>query len=143
MTYKEKLKSEAKRLAAEANKHSILVFHEDIQGCSYNLMAKSDSHFRAEDLYPDKYFCCVGGHIHLRQRVKGNVWYVGSPFGMDWGEANQRKGYLILDTDKQKVFQIDSAIPRLYDPVWPGFEEAKPESWDGAEIRIHVPYDHS
>lgn len=143
MTDKEALKKAAKQLAKDANpKTDILVFHEELKGVRFNLSQKSDNGtVRGADLFPDKYMFCIGGHIHLQQRMGQNIWYAGSPFAMDWGEVNQRKGYLLVDTKNGRMTQLRSRIPALYDPVFPGFKEARPKNWSGAEVRIHVPYD--
>lgn len=57
------------------------------------------------------------------------------------GEANQKKGYLLLDLETKALKRIRSEIPGWYDPTWPNFEETKPESWEGAHVRIKVPCD--
>jgi DNA repair exonuclease SbcCD ATPase subunit/DNA repair exonuclease SbcCD nuclease subunit len=134
-------KSEAKTLAQmQHGGESILVFHSDLAGARYNVLSRSEStDMTVEDLYPEKYMFCIGGHLHFQHKVKGNVWYVGSPFATDWGEANQKKGYLLIDTEARTIKRIRSRIPGWYDPSWPGFEEAKPESWQGAKVRIKVP----
>ena len=134
------LRREASDLArGERDEKAILVFHSDIKAAQYNVLSRSDAGISVKDLHFSRYKFCIGGHIHLQHRVMGNVWYVGSPFATDWGEANQRKGYLIYDTKTEKLEQIRSEIPGWYDPSWPGFEEAKPENWKGSRIRIKVP----
>jgi len=144
MTDKDELKRAAKELSLDANPlSSILVFHEDIKGCYYNLMTKSEGKITPNDLCPDRYLFCIGGHIHLQHRVKGNIWYAGSPFAMDWGEANQIKGYLLVDTKTKEIKQIPSQYPGLYDPLWPDFDKVKRKDWTGAEVRVHVQYDNS
>ena len=135
------LKREAHDLAKKANENSILIFHCDLKNARYNVLSRSAVDLSVEDLYPDKYMFCVGGHLHFQHKVADNIWYVGSPFAMDWGEANQRKGYLLIDTLKKTIKRIRSKIPGWYDPNWPGFEESKPESWKGAKVRIKVPCD--
>lgn len=119
----------------------VLVFHADLKKAKYNVLSYSEGSEKISvaDLHADKYQFCIGGHIHFQQRVHGNVWYVGSPFATDWGEANQQKGYLLVDTKEKSLKQIRSAIPGWYDPGWPGFEEAKPKSWEGTRVRIKVP----
>lgn len=39
------------------------------------------------------------GHIHLPQRLGQNIFYVGSPFQQDFGEANEEKRVAILTID--------------------------------------------
>lgn len=134
------VKREADDLSAGADKkRSVLVFHSDLTGARYNVLARSEEGIQSKDLHPGKYLYCVGGHIHLQQRVGGNVWYVGSPFCTDWGEANQPKGYLVLEFETGKLRRVRSQIPGWYDPGWPGFEEAKPRSWVGTRVRVKVP----
>jgi DNA repair exonuclease SbcCD nuclease subunit len=116
----------------------ILVFHADIKSARYNATQyTSDEGLEVRDFYPQKYVHCIGGHIHMQQNVGKNIWYVGSPFATDWGEANQKKGYLLYDTETSELKRIRSQIPGWFDPDWPGFWE--PQSWVGARVRIKVP----
>ncbi len=136
------LKREAYDLARSVDSNNtVLVFHADIQSAKYSVLdaARSAGAVSFKDLCPERYLHCIGGHIHLQQRVQGNVWYVGSPFATDWGEANQRKGYLFYNSADKTLKRIRSRIPGWFDPSWPGFEESKPESWEGARVRIKVP----
>ena len=131
---------DASELAAEADKKTdILIFHADLKGAKYNVLENTPSAgtLSIEDLCPGKYRHCIGGHIHLQQNVGRNVWYVGSPFATDWGEANQKKGYLLFDSEQEKLIKIPSTIPHWFDPQWPGFWE--PMDWKGARVRIKVP----
>tara|TARA_A100001201_G_scaffold141270_4_gene136284 strand:- start:3421 stop:4482 length:1062 start_codon:yes stop_codon:yes gene_type:complete len=44
----------------------------------------------------------ITGHFHLRSERKydeGKILYLGNPFQMDFGDAESRKGYYILDFD--------------------------------------------
>jgi DNA repair exonuclease SbcCD ATPase subunit/DNA repair exonuclease SbcCD nuclease subunit len=134
------LRREATDLAkrAVAGK-TVLIFHSDLQSTRYNVLSRSTAEMVAGDLRPERYVYCIGGHVHFQQRLLGNVYYVGSPYATDWGEANQVKGYLLFDYDAARLSRIRSRIPGWYDPVWPGFEEAKPKSWQGARVRIKVP----
>lgn len=141
-TSTKQFRKKSARLAAMV-KHpdkTILTFHQDVRECRYNVLVKSEGHLKVQDLHPEKYWASIGGHIHLQQQVskRSNVWFAGSPFAMDWGEANQRKGYLLVDTNEHTVTRIESEIPRLYDVDWPGFKESKPKSWKGALIRVRV-----
>lgn len=136
-------KQYASKLARSAKhvRRPLLSYHQDLRHCQYNVhdSARSkDSRIRVKDIYPDVYLYCIGSHIHLQQNVSGNVWYAGTPFPMDWGESNQRKGYLLVDRKESTIEQVWSDLPRMYDPSWPRFEESKPKSWKGASVRISV-----
>lgn len=112
----------------------VLLFHQDVKGTKYNqLGARSDAKLTVADFRSTKYLGCFGGHIHLHQRVGEKVFYVGSPFCTDWGEANQRKGYIIVDGSKFSF--VESKIPGWYDPTWPAFH--LPTDTEGIHIRVH------
>lgn len=127
---------------ARANKPggtNVLVFHTDLKHARYNVTGeKSDAGVSVRDLHPDRYTYCLGGHIHLAQQLDENVFYLGSPFATDWGEANQEKSVLIVDGDH--LHEIPSPIPGWYDDTWPGFPKQK-KQWKGTNLRLHVRID--
>ena len=43
------------------------------------------------------------GHIHKPQKIGTNIYYVGSPFQQDYGEARESKRVGLLDLDKGSV----------------------------------------
>ncbi len=51
------------------------------------------------------------GHLHRYQRVKGhrNAWYCGSLLQMDFGENEEEKSVLVIDTDH--IDQVPERIP--------------------------------
>ena len=87
-------------------------------------------------MLPDNYKFCLAGHVHLHQKLGENFYYIGNPFASDWGEANQKKGYIIIKDGKLE--HVASSIPGWYDPSWPKFPKNKTD-WQDARIRIHVP----
>jgi DNA repair exonuclease SbcCD ATPase subunit len=136
-TSRKRLLQQSKDLASYRPKpqRDILVFHADLKGCDYNKLGhKSEATFRAKDLHPERYRACIGGHIHLHQKIGKNVYYTGSPFASDWGEANQQKGFIVVEDSK--VSFVPSGIPGWYDKSWSGFRE--PDDWRAAYVRIHV-----
>lgn len=116
----------------------ILLFHFEVAGSKWNTLATSKGQVTLEHLHPERYDLCLGGHIHYQQQLAPNVWYVGSPFCMDWGEANQEKGFLLIEVGRKvKVTRIASELPGWYDPSMPGFPNRK--SWHGCNVRIQAP----
>lgn len=138
----EQLRKDASYLSRESwqvKKETVLVFHADINGAKYNKTGtKSEGRLRANELHPSQYRACIGGHIHLPQRIGKNIYYTGSPFCTDWGEANQRKSFYIIRDSV--VERVSSVIPGWYDERWPDFPDSRRVSdWRKAKIRIHVP----
>lgn len=118
-------------------KKDILVFHFDIENSKYNKLGmKSDASLKCSDIHNNRYRYCIGGHIHFPQLVKENVYYVGSPYCTDWGEANQRKRYILVD--ESGLTSIRSKIPGWYNTSWPGFNSAKIKSFDGTRVKVEV-----
>lgn len=52
-----------------------------------------------------QYKHCYLGHYHSPQTV-GNVTYVGSPTQLDWGEKNEEKRFLVIDSETGEVKSI-------------------------------------
>jgi len=52
-----------------------------------------------------QYKACLLGHYHKPQQI-GNVYYIGSPIELDWGEKGEEKRYLIVDTDSGSIESI-------------------------------------
>lgn len=45
------------------------------------------------------------GHYHKPQEVS-NVWYVGSPIQLDWGEKHEDKRFLVVDSDNDTIESV-------------------------------------
>lgn len=54
------------------------------------------------------------GHVHQPQQMADNLYYVGSPFQQDFGEANQAKRVCLLDLDTLEFewLSLPSPYPR-------------------------------
>jgi len=118
--------------------NGILCFHEDVSGAKYDRQRGIESGLSRKALHMDKYMFAVGGHVHFRQKIGPNGWYAGSPFAMDWGECNQRKGYLLYS--EGRMYRLSSSLPGWYDPSVAGFDKVAPASFKGARVRIRVNY---
>jgi DNA repair exonuclease SbcCD nuclease subunit/predicted ATPase len=144
---REQLKDWAQRSAER--KDSVLFFHQELSTAkmSRHMISRDTSALKVDELFPDKYRFCIGGHLHFPQKLEENVYYVGSPFCTDFGEANQRKRYLLVDLDDQlagcKIKSLPSSVPGLYDETYPAFDQFGPDDFKGATIRVHVPYESS
>ncbi|MDE2439094.1 MAG: metallophosphoesterase [Patescibacteria group bacterium] len=99
------VKKQARRLRVFRVQHKeradlhVLCFHQGLKEAKYTdeVSAQGET-LSVEDLYPQNFDYVLGSHLHLHQQVRyENTFYTGSPFAMDWGEVNSKKGFLILE----------------------------------------------
>ena len=115
-----------------------LAFHAEVRGSMLNYTKKATEGLSRADLGASKYRGCYGGHLHRWQEID-NVTYVGSPFAMDWNDANSRKGHVLFSPGISK--RLLTKIPGYHDPSLKGFKE--PKHWEGAHVRVHVACDRA
>lgn len=62
----------------------------------------------------------ISGHFHLRHEKKfgaGTILYVGNPFQMDFGDADNFKGYYILDLDMMEYNFTENTVSPHYNKI--------------------------
>jgi exonuclease SbcD len=87
--------------------YKLLLVHYDIKGARYSESDPySTSYFSVyrlppESLNPDLFNYVALGHIHLKQGIPGysNMFYSGSIERVNFGEANEKKGFLVIDIE--------------------------------------------
>lgn len=115
----------------------VLIFHTEIKG-AYMTASKLGEGNTAQDLCFDQWDACLGGHLHTFQELTDcRAWYIGSPFCMDWSEANEQKGHVLYDSKDGTPEQIKTSIPGWYDASFLAEHKITPEP--GAYIRQKVP----
>ena len=76
--------------------NDILIMHQGVKGAFMGDYIQDKSSIDPEELVN---FTVISGHYHKHQTV-GTVTYIGSPFTMTFGEANDGpKGFLVLNSD--------------------------------------------
>ncbi|KAL6073890.1 ABC transporter AbcH.3 [Balamuthia mandrillaris] len=50
---------------------------------------------------------CYLGHFHKRQQIGDRIWYLGSPFQQNFGEAGQPKGVAVISLDRVEPQFVD------------------------------------
>lgn len=105
-------------------------------GFSYEDIAKSDiifGHFEIESFKMNAHKLCehgfkpkdliaraplvFSGHFHLneeREYDEGKIVYVGSPFQLDFGERDTKKGYYILDVDNLNYTFVENTVTPIH-----------------------------
>lgn len=100
-------------------KADIFISHFGLSEALLNSGISVPSKIKATDLRHFK--LVVLGHYHLPQAMisKGtHIYYTGSPIQLDWGEKNEEKRFLIIDTDdvadKDYNFEVESIPTKGY-----------------------------
>jgi len=82
----------------------VMFGHFEIESFKMNTYKVCEEGFKSTDL--NRYApLVISGHFHLREERKyenGTILYVGSPFELDFGDAQSTKGYYILDLETLK-----------------------------------------
>ncbi len=91
-----------------ASNSPIAIAHLELQGfvmhsnitCSHGIVDKQ--------LF-QRYDTVLTGHFHHRSHG-GNIQYVGALYEMNWGDADDPRGFLVLDTATRKYTFVDNPI---------------------------------
>jgi hypothetical protein len=92
---------DTKKFKEELNKYKkidLLFCHADIKGAMLNRVSKLEHGLEEKDLSWIKRV--YSGHIHISQ-IQNNINYVGTPYEMDRGDFGNKKGFWILDIEKE------------------------------------------
>jgi len=117
---------------------AVLVFHDEVKGSKYNAKTKAQSSLTSSQLKADRYDWVVGGHLHMPHSI-GLIAYVGSPFAHDWGEANQRKSFCLIQKSAPGIItRVPIDLPGFYEPSAKEFRQVKPSFWKGHNVRVHA-----
>ena len=61
----------------------------------------------------DNFDFVFNGHIHKYQQFHHNVFNIGSPIHQDWGDKNNKKGFLVFDTETKQVDFVQTKYPEF------------------------------
>jgi DNA repair exonuclease SbcCD nuclease subunit len=90
------------------------LFH---QGMSQAQIGAFDVYIKAEvelnDL-PDRARYRLAGHYHRHQWLDSRTAYIGSPLQLNFGERDEEKGFILVDTQRDTRLHIPSEAPRFY-----------------------------
>lgn len=82
---------------------SILVLHAPVLSAQLGGGRFSECGLSGDDLRMDYWAGVVLGHYHKPQQLFcRHVWYVGSPYQVDWSEAGDAKRFLVWDGEKME-----------------------------------------
>jgi DNA repair exonuclease SbcCD ATPase subunit/DNA repair exonuclease SbcCD nuclease subunit len=108
-------------------------FHQGVTSAKFNMLKEASGVLPISAF--DGYALAVGGDYHHQQNLpKTNIWYCGSPYFNNWGEANQDKGFLqIRDTSVTGAWL--SRCQQWINTAWPNAPRIIPP---GSRVKAEV-----
>ena len=101
---------------SEIEKSDIIFGHFEIETFKMNAHKLCEVGVKPKDLLK-KSKLVFSGHFHLneeRDYNEGKIIYVGSPFQLDFGERDSKKGYYVLDVDNLNYSFIENKISPIH-----------------------------
>lgn len=85
----------------------------------------------------------VFGHVHKPQELGGgSARYVGNPYAQNWGEREEWRGCLLVDTESLKVTPLPVAAPRFRLEDWTAVRGSvrgdQVGDWRGDFVRVLI-----
>jgi len=118
----------------EDNKINLLLGHFNIISGKLNEFKQEDKGLDPSELSKDWDYV-ISGHFHAYQKIRNNVWYVGSPLQINFGEIEQNKG-VITYQNNQFNFIENTFSPKFIDV---NEENFTPELVRNNYCRMYVP----
>jgi exonuclease SbcD len=101
----------------------------------------------SREMIPENVDLALFGHIHLHQNVTDRIVYVGSVERIDWGEREEEKGFISVDTDRKKwefvkldtraMIKVELDLSSSENPT-KDILEGLPGDIDGALLRLFL-----
>jgi len=90
------------QLKEHARTHkTVALLHQDMIGSMYGKFLVEKGLY--PELLADKFSFSFVGHFHDQKAMSPTVWSIGSPLMLSFGEQEQTKGWLFLDTEEGTV----------------------------------------
>jgi DNA repair exonuclease SbcCD nuclease subunit len=112
-------------------KKRFLFTHQGVSGAKVgprDIMLREE--FSLEAFHPEYFDYIFNGHFHKHQRMLSNFVIVGSPIQRDFGERNDKKGYLLFDAETLSLVHCETQTPKFF----------KVEANEEGEITIPLGY---
>jgi DNA repair exonuclease SbcCD nuclease subunit len=119
------LRSVSAQLAPSDVDHKIFLGHFGIQGAKLGADFVYVNRYDAtlKDFHSDQFDAVLMGHYHLHQQLAPNAWYIGAPLQHNWGDKNQRRGFVIYDTETRTVEHVPLIAPEFVELTEQQLEE--------------------
>jgi len=124
----------------EPRENAIFLAHQDVIGARYGGFVVERG--LDADVLSKKFKWSFIGHNHNPSEYRHNVISVGASLQRDFGDCGEKRGWWILDTEKEEVKFIENIFsPEFVDYTWdPNAEEKDfiPGDWEKDFYRIKV-----
>lgn len=146
--WKQWIKDSADEVAAD---FILLLGHYHVEGSQLSAFNRNQylpSEFSfSRQMIPDNVDLAIFGHIHLHQQVTEKIVYVGSVERIDWGEREEDKGFVSVDTDEKSwefvkletrpMVKIELDLTSSQNPTQ-DILDGLPGNMDGALLRLFL-----
>tara|TARA_R110000851_G_scaffold257469_4_gene409964 strand:- start:1731 stop:2750 length:1020 start_codon:yes stop_codon:yes gene_type:complete len=105
--------------------------HFELSGFKYNQSIPSNG---GSSNFLEGYRKVISGHFHTRSD-NGTVFYIGTPFQLDFNDADDPRGFTVFDTDTLNMEFVDSGY-RHYTKV--KYSEVKDKDIDFTNMRVRL-----
>jgi DNA repair exonuclease SbcCD nuclease subunit len=93
---------------------TIALLHQDVIGMAYGAFTVVKG--ITAQLVSRKFTYGLLGHFHGMTKLAGNVYIVGSLVQLNFSEAGQKKGWIIIDTESGKTWERENVLsPQFHD----------------------------
>ena len=93
----------------------ICIGHFDVQGFVMHPGAISHEGLKISDF--DKWNQVISGHYHT-QSENGNIHYAGTPYQMNWSDANSTHGFWMFDTTDRTRYFFENPLRYFHRLYW-------------------------
>jgi len=118
----------------EKNKVNMLFGHFDIFSAKMGNTVSLSPFGLKPDQLSKNWDYVISGHYHSYQKIRQNVWYVGSPLQQNFGEVGQTKGIIIYDNGNFSFYE-NTFSPKFVDVHENNFTE---EEVRGNFVRLFI-----
>jgi DNA repair exonuclease SbcCD nuclease subunit len=115
------------------SKSKLCIGHFELSGFKYNQSIPSNG---VDANFLESYFKVISGHFHT-QSNNGTVYYIGTPYQLDFNDADDKRGWWVMDTETTEMKFVDSGH-RHYTKLKYDEFEGEFESLTNMRVRLYT-----
>lgn len=92
-------------------KHTLMMIHHGVDGVMPGI---PDMGFTASCLPTDDFDVVLCGDYHNHKQLAPNAWMIGAPLHHTFGDAGQKRGYMVIDFEKRTAELVEvPGVPKF------------------------------